>query len=886
MKRNDLFILCSTACYSFLFYQQLAGLNFLLFTLLLATFLYIRTENRWQNKGFMMSALGAILSGISILLYGTNLAIVCNVISLMFMSAFSLNTNNSLIIHLFHSVYSHITVFIYMIIDIVNKLTKTNADIEEIKKPNIFQKILLISIPGLISIIFFSLYRSSNDAFKELTNKINLDFISIPLLFFTLSGMFLMYAFFLQRSIRQIREFDTKKTNHLDQDYILQNPDWLTKAISPHFEVISGIILFAMLNLLLAIVNGTDIMYVWTKHQLPEHVTYSKFVHNGIGALITSIIFAISIILFYFRGAINFDTKNKSIKYLAYLWILQNVFMLVSTMMRNKMYIEQYSLTEKRIGVFIYLLLALIGLCITMYKIASKKNNIFLFRANSWACYLVMIMCCCVNWSPLITAYNIHKSKTVKRFALDIDYLGNLSYNNLKLLINYHLEHPTINEEQSSKIDDKIIEILLKNQENDWRSLVLARDEMYNYLLLLNQQHKLLQLDASGKALQDLSSLKALTNLESLNLNFNQITHVQAFNTFKNLKELKLSNNQILNIDTLAILPSLQILDLSNNLISHIDISNKTPYLKELNLSKNKIENLDGIDKIKSLERINLSNNSIMDLSLLDRLPLLNQLIFQSNQIAKIPFLPSLQILDISLSSATENNYKNWIDDKNLGNLTELNASNTSLIHSGILSSDLLKQNLISLDISNDKFQYLDELVHYDHLQRLDISGNNLLQLERLPSLPNLEMLVAQQTTFQSLHFLNAYPHLNFLDLSNASCALTLDSLINQTLDTLILNNCNLKYISTMVSFKNLIKLSIFGTNLDDISFVRNSKKLETLSLSIVREKDIDIILSLANLKRIECDNISDDAYQRIISAKPNVNIIQQSVETRYSMLD
>lgn len=72
--------------------------------------------------------------------------------------------------------------------------------------------------------------------------------------------------------------------------------------------------LFVMLNLMLLFINVLDVIYLYVSDSLPEGITHTQFVHNGVGMLILSIILGISIILYVFRNALHFDKDNRIIK--------------------------------------------------------------------------------------------------------------------------------------------------------------------------------------------------------------------------------------------------------------------------------------------------------------------------------------------------------------------------------------------------------------------------------------------------------------------------------------------------------------------------------------------------------------------------------------------
>ena len=135
------------------------------------------------------------------------------------------------------------------------------------------------------------------------------------------------------------------------------------------------------------------------------------------------------IILYFFRGNLNFYTENKTLKYITFTWITLNIILIILIAIKNQTYITSFGLTYKRIGVHIYILLTLIGLVSTFLKVLKIKNLTFLFRRNTQAAFIVLVICSAINWDATITTYNLTH---VDEF--DMDYLINLSNRNAVIL--------------------------------------------------------------------------------------------------------------------------------------------------------------------------------------------------------------------------------------------------------------------------------------------------------------------------------------------------------------------------------------------------------------------------------------------------------------------
>ena len=423
MKKNDYLLLTATGAYSLLFFQQNAGINFLIFSVVLITILLLKNKNLLKQRTWLWSAALCLISASCVFVHSSSLAIIANVVSLLLVSAFSFNSATSSIFSFLFSCYTVISCVVYIIIDSVSRL-KPNPEITASKRS---YKVLATLVVAVLSIIFLNLYQSANPLFAENTKWINLDFISISWIFFTLGGFLLMYAFLYQRTMKPLEAWE----NNLSlKNGIVQEND----AVGKYYETerFGGLLLFIVLNIMLIILNSGDIQTLYFKGGLPKNISHSDFVHNGVGIIIFSIIIATSLIMFLFRKEFVSIKNNKALMACVYLWIGQNILMLSSTALRNQIYIHDYNFTYKRIGVYVWLMLAVIGLLIMFLKLYKKQSNWYLIKTNVAVWFTVLTLSSLVNWDLLITRYNI-TNKPLK--DVDFYYLFSLSDSNLPDLL-------------------------------------------------------------------------------------------------------------------------------------------------------------------------------------------------------------------------------------------------------------------------------------------------------------------------------------------------------------------------------------------------------------------------------------------------------------------
>lgn len=598
MKKNDWIFLSSTVLYSFLFYKQQVGINFLIFTIALLVGILIKNKSLFNSAIWKLAALGSLLSAACLAYDGSDLALIANIISLSLLSGLSVSVRSSVIFSLLFSAYSYVSAVVFMYLDWIERKQKAN----NLNSHGYFKKFLLISIPLIVTLLFFQLYRASNPLFDVFAAKINFNFISLEWIVFTLGGLVLVYGFYYHKQVADLASFDEQGQINLKsaphESFIL-----FGKEIQLQDENFSGIIMFLLLNGLLLLVNLLDANFIFIDHQLPKGMSYAEFVHQGTGAVIASILVAISIILFYFRGALNFDKHNKTIKLLAYIWILQNVLMLISTAFRNELYIAAYGLTYKRIGVYVYLLLSAIGLITTLIKILQVKSNHFLFRVNGWLFYGVLIIACFFQWDILITQYNINVPAQIEK-----TYLVNLSDKTLPQLFamennpalagkefineayvsavegyNYEELAPPASYEQ--ELSRKLYQFMEMAEENSWQSWYYQQYETITTLQEMDNKRLIKTIDLSSYRVQTLSPLRSFRHIDTFKLIGNNIG-ISELSYFSEVRHLEIQNNNIKSLTGIHAMPKLEYLDISINPITDYSPLFEFKHLKKIVLNR------------------------------------------------------------------------------------------------------------------------------------------------------------------------------------------------------------------------------------------------------------------------------------------------------------
>lgn len=577
MKRNDWLLIASAIIFSVLFYEQATGLNYFLFTGMVTAIIgYFNLDDlkKWQ---WWYYAVLTNICGFAVFYCNSNLSVFACVLSLLVFSGKSFNYKNSVILNLCLSIGSVASSIVFVILDYVT--IKKQAALNGNKNN---RKVYFgVFIALVIAVVFFALYQQANPLFKDLTKKIDLSWISIGWCLFTIWGFLVVYGLVYYREIKIISEWDIKFNRTLSD-----TTSALDESKETSSTTVIALALFGALNLMLLFINGLDLTNLFGSHELPKGVYLSDFVHNAVWSLVFSIIIAVGLIMWFFKGELNFNKQSKTIKYLVYLWIVQSAVMVLSAMLRNSWYVAEYQLTYLRIGVFVFLSLSLVGLLFTFLKINKTKSAWYLVRQNFETWFLILALCSLVNWDKLISDYNISNAKSIK--TLDKSYLLDLSNANLpelteiifkdcpdslfRIHVGYWSNYDLI------RLSSKIYEYVCDQQNETWQSFNL-RDNHINIKmkqLINNKVIKGLALDHKYdlhlKSLSDFHYIRFLS-MANAPQDFEQITF------FTKLEELKIGNfSRTTSLTNLLHNKELKRLEITN----YFDGEHNLEYLKQL----------------------------------------------------------------------------------------------------------------------------------------------------------------------------------------------------------------------------------------------------------------------------------------------------------------
>jgi len=465
--------------FTFLFWEERLALNLLIYSIYLLVITFINPEVVKSSK-LKIYGLAHLLAAILVVFNNSDLSIATYYISLLLFIGFS---HNQQIRTIFAAFVAAILQMVTVPFNAIKQLSQVSIGNFNLKP--VFTLIKYIFIPVIIVTLFSCLYAAASNVFAHYAETLLThigDFFDTILHFFFKDLSFerimhfcfglvltggLLLAFFdksLEKAELKCKEQLVRLRRGLGQKtiwyHVVQtfSGNLLIRKMALKTEYIVGVISFTALNLLLLLLNGIDITTLWFGYEPTGN--FSGELHQGTNSLIFSIIMAMAVILYYFRGNLNFYHKSKTLRLLAYTWMVQNFILIISVFIRDGYYIEFHGLTHKRIGVLVFATLCIIGLATVYFKVAKQKTIFYLFKVNGNIWYALLLTFSVINWDVLIVKYNLNHVDAV---SIDPYYLTSLSEKTLPFLDKNRAKiHPSTNNDSEVVKVDRPQEALMR----------------------------------------------------------------------------------------------------------------------------------------------------------------------------------------------------------------------------------------------------------------------------------------------------------------------------------------------------------------------------------------------------------------------------------------
>ncbi len=238
-------------------------------------------------------------------------------------------------------------------------------------------------------------------------------------------------------------------------------------------------------NALFTVQTVLDCVYLWGGVRLPDGLSYADYAHRGAYPLIVTALLAAAFVLAAMRKNGPAEA-SPLIRRLVYLWIAQNVLLVISSILRLDLYVQVYSLTELRIAAGIWMGLVAVGLVLILVKILRRRSNRWLITSNLTALGVTLWGCSFVDFSAMIAQFNIENSRELggKGQPLDLYYLHDLGPSAIPA-ISYYLDHAAGRPEAEMRDFDLLagnMAVDFLHQPQDWRSWTFRDQRLRDWL--------------------------------------------------------------------------------------------------------------------------------------------------------------------------------------------------------------------------------------------------------------------------------------------------------------------------------------------------------------------------------------------------------------------
>ena len=346
--------------YNFLFWREWLGINLVLFALVLMLALHFFNEINYKKGTSKIILLSLLINSAAVIIINSQLSIIMFCVTFYFWVAYVyFKEVKSVVFPLLDIFSSNIYLPGYIFENIFYNTNKNN----NIVFYKLLRKIRLYIFPALIVFIFYVLYAIGSPYFFEQTDFFIdwifdfLNFISVisfERVIFLMAGLLIIFGIITYRK-NMFKEFDIYSEEDLKRKRNSRNKVTSINYPYEHFKFIAlktqnkrALITVALVNILLIVLNITEIRNVWFNFSVPGGFSLKYFVHEATYILICSVILSIIIMLYYFNSSQNFYPKNRLLIMFSYAWIIQNVILCLSLLISTYYYIDYHGFAYNR----------------------------------------------------------------------------------------------------------------------------------------------------------------------------------------------------------------------------------------------------------------------------------------------------------------------------------------------------------------------------------------------------------------------------------------------------------------------------------------------------------------------------------------------------------
>lgn len=465
--------------FSYLFYQQGWGINAGIFALIMIIGLVLVRRGQFTHGSSIYTSVLLLIGSLGLFFTGSTIAVISYMTLMVLLAGIALDARLS---YLFAFMNGVVGLAISPITTIGSRIYRSKAQVSSERQDSSNHRMLLpIVIAVVVGTIFYSLYASSNPLISWLQYQIDWSVIDLGFIGMTLIGLVIMIGYFWTQSNTLLETYDLQNNNILYRRKHKNSAG--LKSLFTERRIVVAVLWTVCV--VLAYVNLSD-LFVLFLGAIPEGLTYSQYVHQGFYGLLFSILLAMAILLWFFRGSLNFLRKKEIVIRPAIAWVIMNMLLVITTCWKNALYVHEYGLTYKRIVVFIFLISVLYGLIVILLKILKVRNMLYFLRSSFLGLVVMSFALALVPWDTVITQFNLNSELTKTN---DLRYLFSLNRNQVSLFESMKTNPDLFSFDQSMLVEQRLIDYVTSQEDKGWQSatwLSIQAEHIMNEELNLN----------------------------------------------------------------------------------------------------------------------------------------------------------------------------------------------------------------------------------------------------------------------------------------------------------------------------------------------------------------------------------------------------------------
>jgi len=231
-------------------------------------------------------------------------------------------------------------------------------------------------------------------------------------------------------------------------------------------------------NLVFLLHNALDAAYLRGGHALPTGTTYARYAQQGSHTLLITALLAAAIMLLWFRPGSPLE-RSRPARALLFIWLAQNVVVLLGAAYRLWRYVEVFGLTRWRCCAALWMALVVVGLLLIGWRIFRSWDNGWLIDANLSVLAMVVLVLGWCDADSVIAWQNVRQlgpgpaPGSAEEHRPDIAYLSSLGASAVPALDWLGHQHPATSTGQESR--QAVVNLLaqLRADSRDWRARTL-----------------------------------------------------------------------------------------------------------------------------------------------------------------------------------------------------------------------------------------------------------------------------------------------------------------------------------------------------------------------------------------------------------------------------